>query len=457
MCSDIAIEVSDISKCYNIYKNPADRLSQMIIPKIQRAFGLKQKKYYTEFWALNNLTFSIKKGETVGIIGRNGSGKSTILQIICGTLSPTVGEINTHGRIAALLELGSGFNIEFTGKENIYMNASILGLTGAEIENKYNEIITFADIGGFVDQPVKTYSSGMMMRLAFAVAINVDPDILIVDEALSVGDELFQRKCFSKIEAMRNAGTTILFVSHSGSQVVELCDRAILLDDGELLASGSPKNIFSSYQKLLYSSAEKIGDIKNNIINSSEIEENYKDKKSETENKQELLESFDPELKPKSTVVYESIGAVIQSPNIYTLDGKKVNCVYSGKDYIYSYDVNFSENVKDIRFGMVIKTANGIELGGIGTGSQGDGINNIGKGKTINVKFNFKCHLYPGTYFINAGCNGGSDLNGEEDTFLHRIIDAVAFRVLPKELNVVHTGYIDFGCENNPYTLSDIL
>ncbi len=198
---DIAIRVTNLSKSYQIYETPRDRLKQFVLPRLQRIAGQAPRQYYREFRALNNVSFDVRKGETVGIIGRNGSGKSTLLQIICGTLTPTGGTVETRGRIAALLELGSGFNPDFTGRENVYLNASVLGLPQEEIETRFDDIAAFADIGDFIDQPVKTYSSGMIVRLAFAVAINVDPDILVIDEALSVGDELFQRKCFSRIEA----------------------------------------------------------------------------------------------------------------------------------------------------------------------------------------------------------------------------------------------------------------
>lgn len=237
------IQVSGLSKCYQIYGRPQDRLRQAIVPRLQRLAGRPPVCYYQDFWALREVSFEVGYNETVGIVGRNGSGKSTLLQLICGTLSPTAGKVETHGRIAALLELGAGFNPEFTGRENVYLNAAVLGLSQDEIRGRFDAIAAFADIGPFIDQPVKTYSSGMVVRLAFSVAINVEPDILVVDEALAVGDELFQRKCFSRIEALKAGGTTVLFVSHSGSTVVELCDRAILLEGGELLAMGSPRHI----------------------------------------------------------------------------------------------------------------------------------------------------------------------------------------------------------------------
>ena len=205
MSSEIAIKVENLSKCYQIYDQPRDRLKQFLLPRLQRVVGLTPKQYYREFWALKDISFDVKKGETVGIIGRNGSGKSTLLQMICGTLSPTTGSVATHGRIAALLELGSGFNPEFTGRENVYMNASVLGLTNDEIDARFDEIAAFADIGEFIEQPVKTYSSGMYSRLAFSIAINVDPEILIVDEALAVGDARFVAKCMRRIKDIRNA------------------------------------------------------------------------------------------------------------------------------------------------------------------------------------------------------------------------------------------------------------
>ena len=204
MSSEIAIKVENLSKCYHIYDQPRDRLKQMILPRLQRAAGAASKQYFREFWALKDVSFEVKKGETVGIIGRNGSGKSTLLQMICGTLNPTSGSVQTHGRIAALLELGAGFNPEFTGRENVYLNAAVLGLGYEEIEARFDQIAAFADIGDFIEQPVKTYSSGMMVRLAFAVAIHADPEILIVDEALSVGDAYFQAKCAHRIRSIIN-------------------------------------------------------------------------------------------------------------------------------------------------------------------------------------------------------------------------------------------------------------
>lgn len=226
---DILISVQNVGKCYLIYDHPRDRLKQYIFPRLQKLLGRPQKKYFREFWALRDISFDVKRGETIGIIGRNGAGKSTLLQMICGTMQPTSGSTATHGRIAALLELGAGFNPEFTGRENVFMNAAILGLSREETEARLEDILAFAEIGDFIDQPVKTYSSGMYVRLAFSVAVNVDPQILIVDEALSVGDLSFQNKCIMKIRELRAKGTTLLFVAHDLSIVQTMCDRVIWL------------------------------------------------------------------------------------------------------------------------------------------------------------------------------------------------------------------------------------
>jgi ABC-type polysaccharide/polyol phosphate transport system ATPase subunit len=245
--TDIAIKVENLSKCYQIYDKPNDRLKQFMLPRLQRMLGRKPKQYYRGFWALKDVSFEIKKGETVGIIGRNGSGKSTLLQLICGTLNPTSGKIQTNGRIAALLELGTGFNAEFTGRENVYMNAAVWGLSNEEIKACFNDIIAFADIGDFVEQPVKTYSSGMFVRLAFAIAVHVHPDILIVDEALSVGDIAFQNKCMEKIKAIKEAGTSILFVSHDLSTIQIVCDRVLWLKNGVVKQIGYPVDVCQEY------------------------------------------------------------------------------------------------------------------------------------------------------------------------------------------------------------------
>ncbi|MFK8068824.1 MAG: ABC transporter ATP-binding protein [Gammaproteobacteria bacterium] len=452
------ISVNNLSKCYQIYNAPHDRLKQFLIPRLKAMIGKNPPQYYDEFWALNDISFDVGRGETIGIVGRNGSGKSTLLQIICGTLSPSGGAVETNGRIAALLELGSGFNPEFTGRENVYMNAAVLGLSKEEISKCFDDIVNFADIGPFINQPAKTYSSGMMMRLAFAVAIHTDPQILIIDEALSVGDEVFQRKCFSRIEAIKKKGATILFVSHSGGTVVELCDKAILLDGGEMLIMDQPKRVIAEYQKLAYAPDEKREAIRKMIKNSIAVNEVDKAvnneqpieiKKAEnlvtvlSDDNHGFTEYFDENLRSESVIPYESKGALIVSPQLINEAGEQVNCLVHGNVYRYLYTVKITENVTNVRFGMMIKTISGVELGGaVSSPSSSTGIAILEKGSEVIVDFQFHCNLNQGSYFLNAGVTGSLQ---QEETYLHRILDFHMFKVMPVTDNTI-TGMVDFKC-----------
>ncbi|MDB5378398.1 MAG: hypothetical protein JWR00_2844 [Rubritepida sp.] len=265
MCSDVTIRVEDLSKAYRIYPTPSDRLKQAVMPRLRRlaapllrALGrsTEARPYFHEFWALRQLSFEVARGETVGIIGRNGSGKSTLLQLVCGTLTPTHGEVEVHGRVAALLELGSGFNPEYTGRQNVFLNASVLGLAQEETQARFADILAFADIGEFIDQPVKTYSSGMAMRLAFAVIAHVDADVLIIDEALAVGDAYFQQKCFRWLRGFQKKGT-VLFCGHDTAALVGLCSRAIWLDRGNTRMIGSAEEVAKAYTTFI--AAESMG------------------------------------------------------------------------------------------------------------------------------------------------------------------------------------------------------
>lgn len=249
---DVVIRVDGLGKRYEVYDTPRDRLKQFFVPRLRRLVGLESKPYYREFWALRDVSFEIRKGESFGVVGRNGSGKSTLLQLVTGTLSPTTGTVETKGRIAALLELGSGFNPDFTGRENVFLNGMVLGLTRKEIEDRFDAIASFADIGEHLEQPVRTYSSGMLVRLAFAVQVQVQPDILIVDEALAVGDALFQKRCFERIERLLSDGVTLMFVSHDQESVRTLTRKALLLKDGRAMACGGSSDVILAYRRQLH-------------------------------------------------------------------------------------------------------------------------------------------------------------------------------------------------------------
>ncbi|HET7562573.1 MAG TPA: ABC transporter ATP-binding protein [Rhodanobacteraceae bacterium] len=459
MSSDqISVHVEGLSKRYEIYSQPVDRLKQMVLPKVRRWAKRADKAYYHEFWALRDVSFDIRRGETVGIVGRNGSGKSTLLQLVCGTLTPTFGAVEVRGRVAALLELGSGFNPEFTGRENVYLNAAVLGLTREEIDHRFDAIAAFADIGEFLEHQVKTYSSGMYVRLAFAVAINVDPEILVVDEALSVGDEAFQRKCFARINAIRNSGTTVLFVSHSAGTVVELCDRAILLDGGELISRGPPKFVVSRYHKLMFAPADKVAAIRREILLDSESCEHppatstrKQGPRSDNDQRVRLVVEdgaaddddsahLDAGLVPRSTLRYETCGARIEQPHIETLASRRVNVLRAGGEYLYTYDVSFQRAATGVRFGMMIKTVTGLELGGAASSAEHERDLVVVPGQRVRVGFRFRAMLAPGVYFLNAGVTA---VESDGETFLDRIVDAAMFRIA-SDPDRKATGLVDF-------------
>jgi lipopolysaccharide transport system ATP-binding protein len=445
------IRVDGLGKCYEIYTRPQDRLKQSIMPRLRALAGRAPKYYYHEFWALRDVSFEVGRGETVGIIGRNGSGKSTLLQIICGTLTPSTGLVETSGRVAALLELGAGFNPEFTGRENVYMNATVLGLAKEEIDARFDDIAAFADIGDFIDQPVKHYSSGMYARLAFAVAINVDPDILVVDEALAVGDEPFQRKCFARINKIKDDGATILFVSHSGGTIINLCDRAILLNRGERLFTGLPKRAVFFAQKLgntpVESSvhlieeiraADGVGDasaIKDDVGSTSEMAVeavSIVEKEIDSGIKAFLNASFVSE----TSSSYKANGARIENPGLYTLSGEKVNHILHGSRYILRCSAHFEQDCPGVRFYTLIRTTAGIDLAGCAHPSLDEPGMEIDAGTTLMVDFDFLCSLNPATYFCNFA------IQGIDGSLHHRIVDAIVFRVMPDEPTPA-TGLVD--------------
>ena len=419
MCSDIAISIKDVGKTYWLYAKPLDRLKQALFPR---------RHYHKEVQAVKQVTLEIRKGETVGLVGRNGSGKSTLLQMVCGTLQPSHGSITANGRISALLELGAGFDPELSGKENVFLNASILGLTPQEIRARYSDILEFAGIGDAIHQPIKTYSSGMAVRLAFAIAVATDPDILVVDEALAVGDEAFQRKCYARIRDIQQRGGTILLVSHAAGTIMELCDRAVLMEKGEMKAVGLPRVILNLYHKMIYAPKEKQDEIISTFLSQVVAMESR------------IATEFDPEMVPQSRVAYESHGALILNPRIENEAGEKVNLLKRGEHYRYCFEVDFKVAARNVRCGMMVKALSGAELGGSSSSSMEKAIPLVEAGETLRVEFNFRAALFPGVYFLNCGCSG---VIGDKMTFLHRITDSNMFRVMP-EGGIAGTGTVDF-------------
>jgi lipopolysaccharide transport system ATP-binding protein len=424
MSSETAVKIENISKCYHIYDKPRDRLMQMLMRG--------RKQYYREFWAVRNVSFEINKGETVGIVGRNGSGKSTLLQMICSTLNPTSGSLKTRGRIAALLELGSGFNPEFTGRENVYLNAAVLGLTRSETDECFDDILTFAEIGIFIDQPVKTYSSGMLVRLAFAVQAMVEPEILVVDEALAVGDEKFQRKCFARLEELKARGTAILFVSHSGPQVVELCDRALLMEGGECVMISTPQKVIRSYQQLIYApEIEQVALLQeyrefnsavallptNNLTTNSLAE-------ADTAAADTVVDSFDQGLVPDSTTVYPEQGVRIEKIEIQGADGSALNVLTPMQCYRVVVSGVFLEDIEKLYFGIHIRSVSGAVISGQRHPEDGKYVECSKAGGQFQIEFWFDMKLLPGTYFI-----GGGVWSAVDPLCAHRILDAIMFRV----------------------------
>lgn len=443
--SDIAVQVTNLSKIYNIYNRPQDRLKQSVIPRLRQLVGKPPNRYFHEFWALRDVSFEVRQGETVGIIGRNGSGKSTLLQIICGTLSANIGAVKTQGRIAALLELGSGFNPEFNGRENVYLNGAILGLSKEEIDARFDDIAGFADIGEFIEQPVKIYSSGMVVRLAFAVQAMVDPDILVVDEALAVGDEKFQRKCFARLEELKNRGTSILFVSHASSQVVELCDKALLLERGERLLYTQPLRVVRAYQKLIYAPADEqerlISEYRTADQAGTDLATIASTETSAPSEKTDLA-TFDPGLTPETTEAYPVQGAEILSFRMLDLTGRIVNVIYPGEECQIEICGRFLSASDRIYFGVHIRSISGLVITGQRHPEHGKVLERfVHAGENFCITYAFKMTLVPGVYFV-----GGGVWSLNEPNCLHRITDALMFRIMPTQdsyaLGVVDTASI---------------
>lgn len=415
---ELAIQVKNVSKMYKLYDKPSDRLKESL--------GFSKKKRYKEHFALKNIDFEVKKGETVGIIGTNGSGKSTILKIITGVLNPTDGDVVVNGRISALLELGAGFNMEYTGIENVYLNGTMLGFSEKEIDERLDAILEFADIGDFVHQPVKSYSSGMFVRLAFAVAINIDPDILIVDEALSVGDVFFQAKCYRKFEEFRQQGKTILFVSHDLGSISKYCDRSILINKGVKLAEGTPKAMIDMYKKLLVGQLP-LDEEEDEEINSLEIQEKAPENEPIQSNP-ELLE-------------YGNKAAEIVSYTIEDANGIVTDTIEKGTDFTIRVKLKFHEKVPEPICAFSIKNVQGIEITGTNTMIEKNHIGMRQPGEEVEVCFHQKMSLQGAEYLLSLGCTGFEQ--GEFNVY-HRLYDVCNITVISDKNTV---GYYDMNTD----------
>ena len=409
----VAIKVTNVSKIYKLYDTPAARLKD--------ALGLARKKNYREHAALHDVTLEIKKGETVGIIGTNGSGKSTLLKIITGVIRQTEGEVEVDGRISALLELGAGFNMEYTGIENVYLQGDMMGFSRQEIEQKMEDILGFADIGDFVHQPVKTYSSGMFVRLAFAVAINIEPEVLIVDEALSVGDVFFQAKCYRKFEEFKKQGKTILFVSHDLGSITKYCDRAILLNKGRKVMEGTPKEAVDRYKMALVEQEEADCREHASLWEAGADSGKWREKLP---------------LNP-DTLEYGDKKAEIVDFAIMDKTGKVTNIIEKGDPFTVKVKVKFAEDVAEPVFAFTFKNLMGIEITGTNTMFENEGVEPRKAGDVQSVAFTQRMVLQGGEYLLSLGCTGY-----KHETFQvhHRLYDDCSLTVISNKNTV---GFFD--------------
>lgn len=441
MSSEIAIKVENLSKCYQIYEQPHDRLKQSIYPRLQRLVGKLPKRYYKEFWALNNVSFTVKKGETVGIIGRNGVGKSTLLQIICGTLNPTSGSIQTNGRIAALLELGSGFNPEFSGRENVYMNAALLGLSKEETDARFDEIAAFADIGDFIEQPVKTYSSGMIVRLAFAVQAQVFPNILIIDEALAVGDAKFQAKCFDQLKKLKDGGTSILLVTHSSEQIVTHCSSALLLESGKVLEIGQPRAVVNRYMDILFGKEKKSHEPIPLLETSASVIKTRNQAQASLSYTEDVFATH-PGYNPNEYRWGDGSASILDF--CLSADGEVYpSAIATGQSIVLAISVKFLSLLVRPILGITIKTKEGVTVYGVNSETlEVDEFKLLGQyGQVAYAQASFCCRLAPGDYFISLGI---ATKQGEDITPHDRRYDAIHLQVKP--LNTFF-GLVDLDIE----------
>ena len=419
-----AITVKDVTKIYKLYDKPIDRLKEALNPF--------HKEYHKKFYALNNLSFEVKKGETVGIIGTNGSGKSTILKIITGVLTPTTGEVEVNGVISALLELGAGFNMDYTGIENIYMNGTMMGFSKKEMDAKLQEILDFADIGDFVYQPVKTYSSGMFVRLAFALAINVEPEILIVDEALSVGDVFFQSKCYRRMEEIRQKGTTILMVTHDMGSIIKYCDKVVLLNKGNFVAEGAPGHMVDLYKKILAGQMEGLEAAK-------DVDSDFSGETAEKEQKEKTYQLPHGKLMKDSLTIngnrteYGDGRAEIYDLGLFDQRGNLTNLLLKGEEFTIKEKIRFHDSIQAPIFTYTIKDKKGADLTGTNTMFEGAEIRPVKNGDEYEVNFRQKMTLQGGEYLLSMSCTG---FEQGEHTVYHRLYDVANITVISNKNTV---------------------
>ena len=428
MSSTIAIHANNLGKCYRIFQSPRARLAQ--------GFWGSRRQLYQEKWALQGVSFELPAGQTLGVIGRNGSGKSTLLQLLSGTLTPTQGHVHCQGRIAALLELGSGFNPEFSGLENIFLNASLLGLTHRETQDKLDAILAFADIGDYIHQPVKTYSSGMGVRLAFAVQANIDPDILIVDEALAVGDELFQKKCHQRLESLKEKGTSILLVTHSCTQINQQCDLAMLLHSGQSLMIGQPSEVTFTYQQLLNQPNNNWADLMSARSQASNRAKNLQGDVSKNEDDvtaptESILEE---RLISQSSISYSEHGIRIDSVEVLDKEGISTTLLAQGESFSLRFHYTSTEAFSDAIFTCYITSHTGIHISGQSLPEANNCGISVKAGSTFSIDFCFEGRIWNGMYFVGGGIASPSS----PYRFVHRVVDWAVFRVHSKNTLRIH-------------------
>ncbi len=415
-----AIQVENVTKIYKLYEKPIDRLKESL--------NLSHKEYHRDFYALNGLSFNVEKGQTVGIIGTNGSGKSTILKIITGVLTPTTGRVEVNGKISALLELGAGFNMDYTGIENIYMNGTMMGYSKKEMDEKLQDILDFAEIGDFVYQPVKTYSSGMFVRLAFALAINVEPEILIVDEALSVGDVFFQAKCYRRMEEIRRSGTTILMVTHDMGSIIKYCDKVVLLNKGNFVAQGTAGHMVDLYKKILAGQMEALEE-------ELKAEKEGKQPEGEGEQRKEGDEGL---MKSRITInanrtEYGDGRAEIYDLGLFDSRGNLTNLLLKGEMFTIRECIRFHADIETPIFTYTIKDKKGTDLTGTNTMYEGTDIQAVKSGDEYQVEFTQKMTLQGGEYLLSMSCTGFE--HGEHVVY-HRLYDVANLTVISNKNTV---------------------